>query len=76
MKNKQNNREIWEFGIGKTMKQYHDKLNCQLFLKARYFHHSILLPFSAYDFNYPLQLKQELITVEVTPEISNFDEGD
>ena len=65
-----------KFRYSEFVKQYHDKLNCQEFIKARHFYNSILLPFSAYDFNYPLQLKQELITVEVTPEITNFDEGD
>ena len=62
-----------EFGIGEIMLW---KARFSGIYMARYFYLFILLPFSAYDFNYPLQLKQELITVEVTPEITNFDEGD
>ena len=62
-----------EFGIGEIMLW---KAQLSGIYMARYFCLFILLPFSAYDFNYPLQVKQELITVEVTPEITNFDEGD
>ena len=62
-----------KFWNSELVKSCYEKLNFQEFI---WLDISILLPFSAYDFNYPLQLKQELITVEVTPEITNFDEGD